>query len=319
MQPRASLSSASHDARRFPPGSMRRSAASASFRPCLGRGSVDHLQLPGARARDQRLNERGLGHVAPIFLRHFLEHRADLEPRRIEDGRVIGLPHRLERIAAGRLGAGRARAFAQRLAVPVDRKLGRQDRPAHVGEAADEEAGGVADDMMLGLEEGDEARRPSGSSTSRKRTKACILWTSRRTSLASRSSRSSSGSARSSIACAVRPQLPQHRVEQGEALGVGMADGALGEVDEGARHGEARRPAAAAASTPNRSPRRLRPATPPLPAARPPRQGRAPRRASRRNRPPPPASRGARRSSGLRAACQMQNATSGPLRVSRTD
>ena len=57
----------------------------------------------------------------------------------------------------GRLGARRAGPFGQRLAVPVDRQLRRQDRPAHVGEAADEEAGRVADDVMVGLEEGDEA------------------------------------------------------------------------------------------------------------------------------------------------------------------
>ena len=125
-------------------------------RPC------DHLDLPRAGAGNQRLNERGLRHVAPIFLRHLLQHRADLKARRVEDGRVIGLPHRLERIAAGRFGTGRARAFAHAFAVPVDRELGRKDRPAHVGKAAHEEAGGVADDMMLGLEVGDEPGRAAG-------------------------------------------------------------------------------------------------------------------------------------------------------------
>ena len=103
-------------------------------------------------------NERGLGQVPPIFLRHLLQHRADLEPRRIEDRRIIGPPHLLDRIARRRVGLRRAGPIGQRLAVPVERQLGRQDRPAHVGEAAHEEAGVGADDVMLRLEPGDEAR-----------------------------------------------------------------------------------------------------------------------------------------------------------------
>ena len=70
---------------------------------------------------------------------------------------IISAPGLLERVARRRLRARGAGAFSQRLAVPMNRQFRRQDRPAHVGEAIDEEARGAANDVVFGLEEGDEA------------------------------------------------------------------------------------------------------------------------------------------------------------------
>src|SRR3546814_10238166 len=68
------------------------------------------------------------------------------------------LPDVLDRVLRGRIPAGGARSFGQRIAVPMDAEFRRQDRPAHRGETAREESGIGADDMMVRLEPGDEAR-----------------------------------------------------------------------------------------------------------------------------------------------------------------
>ena len=159
MQPIASSRSASHAASLLPPiAPFAPSAIMPLSRACAPAISSGTNAVSGMFF--QYLRGISLS-IAPIFTRAGLKI----------DG-VIGLPHLLDRIAVGRVGLGRAGAFAQRLAVPVQRHLGRQDRPAHAGEAVDEEAGIGADDMMLGLEPGDEARvrhrrRPRGSARRR--------------------------------------------------------------------------------------------------------------------------------------------------------
>ncbi|VXC70677.1 hypothetical protein SPHINGO8AM_190046 [Sphingomonas sp. 8AM] len=115
-------------------------------------GPFDHSALPCLRAGQQLWDQRGFRHVLPVFTRHLFEHRVHLDARRVEDAGVIGLPHFLDRIALRRLAAHCGRPFAQPRAVPVDRDLGGEDRPAHRGEAVDEEGGVGADDVMLGLE-----------------------------------------------------------------------------------------------------------------------------------------------------------------------
>jgi hypothetical protein len=52
--------------------------------------SRHHLSLPRLRALDQFPDQRGFGHVFPIFLRHLLQHRADLDARRVEDAVIVG-------------------------------------------------------------------------------------------------------------------------------------------------------------------------------------------------------------------------------------
>src|SRR5690606_4309401 len=95
-------------------------------------------------------------HVLPVLAGHLLEHRPDLQTRGIEDRRIVAAPELLGRIAAGCIATLRGRTFGEHLAVPVQRTPGRQDRPAHPGEAAHEEAGVGAQDAVLGLEPGDE-------------------------------------------------------------------------------------------------------------------------------------------------------------------
>ncbi len=137
------------------PGRLRIAAAPGSH---IRLGLCDHTRLPRLRACDQLRDQRGFRHVFPVFARHLLEHRTDLHAGGIEDAGIIGLPHRLGRIALGRVRLGRARTFGERLAVPVERDLRRQDRPAHRGEAVDEERRIGPHDMMFGLEPGDIAR-----------------------------------------------------------------------------------------------------------------------------------------------------------------
>ena len=139
---------------------------------------------------------------------------------------------------------------------------------------------------MLGLEPGDEARRRRRP-TSRKRTKACILWMSRRTALASRSQPvGRSGSARSSSACrfVLQPAAASRRARR-SARGSRMADDALApgrrrraapgsSAPLAAGRSVAEQVGVAAFDLPDDRARR----------ARRPRRGRARRRASRRNR-----------------------------------
>ena len=99
--------------------------------------------------------------------------------------RVVGEPQRLAGIGRRRVARGRRRGRTQRVAVPVHAALGRQDRPAHLREAAHEERRGRLDDVVLRLEPGDVQRRRAGAvDRSRKRTKAVILCLSRRTAWA---------------------------------------------------------------------------------------------------------------------------------------
>ena len=130
-------------------------AVAAHLLPC----GVDHARLPCLCAGDQLRDQRGFRHVLPVFARHLLQHRADLHAGGIEDAGIIGLPHLLGRVAIGGVGLAGGGALAERFAVPVQRHLRRQDRPAHRGETVDEKGGVGADDMMVGFEPGDEARR----------------------------------------------------------------------------------------------------------------------------------------------------------------
>ena len=161
----------------------------------VGRSAGDHGQAPFAGRGGQRFDQRRFRQVLPVALGHLLLHRAELQARRVEDAPVVGEPELLAGIGRRCLVAPRARAEPEPLAVPADAALGRQDRPAHGGEAAREERRRRLDDVMLGLEPGDvqraRRRRPRRRG-SRKRTKAFILCMSRRTACAISSARSQS-------------------------------------------------------------------------------------------------------------------------------
>ena len=125
-----------------------------SFRE-LQRAFLDHLRLPRLRVCDQLGNEDRLRHVLPVFFRHLPEHRADLQPCGIEDGGIVFAPEILHRISAGRIGPLRRWPFGHGCTIPVKAPSRCQDRPAHVGKAAHEEARICAQNVMFGFEPGD--------------------------------------------------------------------------------------------------------------------------------------------------------------------
>ena len=84
----------------------------------------------------------------------------DLDPRRIENVRVILPPQRLDCVAVGGFGAQKSGAKVNVFPVPVRAAIRRQDRPAHVGKAIDEKGRVPFYNMMPGFEPGD-IPRPS--------------------------------------------------------------------------------------------------------------------------------------------------------------
>ena len=138
-------------------------ACHGGLRPFLrfvrfGGGIGDHRAGRAFGAGDQRLNQRGLRQVPPIFLRHLGLHRFHLQPRRIEDAGVVTQPGFLQPVFRRRVGLADARRERDGVAVPMRADIRRQDRPGHVGEAPGEERRGGLDDVMLRLEPGDETR-----------------------------------------------------------------------------------------------------------------------------------------------------------------
>ena len=129
------------------------------------------------------------------------------------------------RRSSARLLARTPPDVGQFLAVPMQRALRREDRPAHRGEAADEEVGASRRKMRCSGSNQAMKCSPSSASTRRKRTKAVILCMSRRTDFSMRCSRCTSGSEaiEQQLALAVR-DAPEQLVEQREALGIAVAD-----------------------------------------------------------------------------------------------
>ena len=81
----------------------------ASSRFCGLCGSVAAFAIIApvrAGAFDQGLNQRGLGQVPPVFLRHLRLHRLHLEPGRIEDVGVIAPPGFLQPVLGRRFRPG---------------------------------------------------------------------------------------------------------------------------------------------------------------------------------------------------------------------
>jgi hypothetical protein len=156
---------------------------------------LDHRLNARRSGSDQLGDRRRLGHVAPVLLRHLRRGRAHVEARGLKAPRSSRATRPRSRRARRVLAPSPRARGASSVAVPVQRALRRQDRPAHRAEPVDEEPGRRVEDEVVGLEPRDEMLAATASSVRRKRRKACILCRSRRTALASRCSRWTSGSA----------------------------------------------------------------------------------------------------------------------------
>ena len=201
---------------------------------------LDHLPCGVLGAGDHAGNERSLGKVAPVFLRHLGLHRLHLEPRRVEDRAEIGAPQVLGAVIGRRVGLRRSRSDGQALAVPVGRGVGRQDRPAHAGEAAHEEGRVALDDEMIRLEPGDVALRPFRADPPEAHEGAHLVGVAaHRLFHRLEAPDVRVGGDLHQVGFGDDPQ--QHAIEKGEALGIAVADHRFGPRDELARHRQRRR------------------------------------------------------------------------------
>lgn len=125
---------------------------------CL-RGTVMHFLHAVGGVAHQAWQQSGFRQVAPVLGRHLLHHHPRVEPGRIEDAGVVGLPQRLACILGRGILAPCTGAEGKRLPIPGDAARRREDGPAHAGETAREERRDPVDDVVLWLEPGDECIR----------------------------------------------------------------------------------------------------------------------------------------------------------------
>lgn len=125
---------------------------------CL-RGTVMHFLHAVGRVPHQAWQQLCFRQVAPVLCRHLLHHHPCVEPCRIEDARVVGLPQRLACVLGRGILAPCAGAESKRLPIPGDAARRRENGPAHAGEAAREERRDPIDNVVLWLEPGDERIR----------------------------------------------------------------------------------------------------------------------------------------------------------------
>ncbi len=124
-----------------------------------GRGGKLHLAGAGLGPGDKLRDVPRLGHVLPVFARHFRGHRLHLQPCGIEDVAEIGAPKLLCAVL-GQVGF-RVSVLQRQTAVFEPRRDVRcRDDPVHVGEAAGEERRGGLDGVMRRLEPGGELAAP---------------------------------------------------------------------------------------------------------------------------------------------------------------
>ena len=197
----------------------------------------DHLPGGGVGASYQPRNERRLGKVPPIFLRHLLLHCLCFQARRVEDVCVIGAPKFLGGVPGRRIafvGAGRKGQLGR---VPMRATIGREDRPAHAGEAAHEEGRVALDDEMLRLEPGDIALVAAFADLPEAYEGAHLVDVAPNGFLHRLEAPDVGvGGDLQQIGFGSHP--PEHAVEQGEALGIGVAEDGFGALDEFAGNGE---------------------------------------------------------------------------------
>ncbi len=135
-------------------GCIVRPGGNTSLR-CLCRSIMHLLHATRCVAYKPR-QQLCFGKMFPVTGGHFLLHHPRVEPGRIEDAGVIGLPQRLTGIFGGGIVAVAAIAEGEGTAIPADTARGCQDRPAHTGKTAGEKRRDAVDDVVIGFEPGDE-------------------------------------------------------------------------------------------------------------------------------------------------------------------
>ena len=94
-------------------------------RACVARGACGARSAIASHARagvaQQRGEQCGFGQVLPVLLRHLLPHHPQVQPRRIEDVRVVRAPQRFARVVGRRVGARARRRRSQRARRPSAR------------------------------------------------------------------------------------------------------------------------------------------------------------------------------------------------------
>lgn len=125
---------------------------------CLRRPVMHFLHTVGRIAHQAR-QQLCLGQVAPVLGRHLLHHHPRVEPGRIEDAGVVGLPQRFACVLGRGILAPCAGTEGKCLPIPGDAARRSEDGPVHAGEAAREERRDLVDNVVLRLEPGDECIR----------------------------------------------------------------------------------------------------------------------------------------------------------------
>ena len=202
-----------------------------------GGAAIHHGGGPARRLGDQARDGAGFGQVAPVLHRHLGAHGGGLQPGRVEDAAVVGAPEFLLGVLGRSVGAAGAGADRERGAVPVRGGRRRQDRPAHGSEAADEEAGFGFEDVVLGLEPGNEAGAVLRADFAE--ADECVHL------VGIAADGFFHGCQAGDVGVGGHPhqgrlamgQAPEHAIKQGEALRVAVADGAFGQFNEGAGDG----------------------------------------------------------------------------------
>ena len=207
-------------------------ACHRSLRPLLrlvriGCGVGDHGAGHAFGILDQGFNDRGLGQVPPVFLRHLRLHRLHLQPRRIEDAGVVAPPGFLQPVFARRLALAHARRERERVAIPMRAEIGRQDRPGHVGKALGEERRGELDDVMLRLEPGDVMRGTLATDLAEAHEGVHLVLVAMDRSCHRRDLRDVRiGRDLDEIVIVLQP--PEQAIEDRKTLGIAMQDGGIG-------------------------------------------------------------------------------------------
>ncbi|MNT01215.1 hypothetical protein D3C72_1356720 [compost metagenome] len=120
------------------------------------RGRFGDHDLGAARRRGHQFgDQRRLGEVLPILLRHLRLHHARAQTSRIEGRGVVGAPEILDLVVLRRLLLSSRRAKGEPLAVPVGGPVRGKNAPPHRAVASREEGGGLLQNAMRRLEPGD--------------------------------------------------------------------------------------------------------------------------------------------------------------------
>ena len=123
-------------------------------------GGLDHGVHSFGGVPQQAGDQFRLRQRRPVLDRHLRPHGVQLDPRGVEDVRVVGLPEPLQLVAGRRLAAGDPRTIGDRFKVPRRGLPRRQDRPPHVAEPPREEVPDQRQDRVVRPVPGDEVLLP---------------------------------------------------------------------------------------------------------------------------------------------------------------